>query len=141
MFSDYSEFADPLRLPVNGKVYEIPPVGIRDGLKITASTEQNTPLSNEDFRRTLLGDVYEQLLADNIPGPAFARIVLTALAEFQYGRATAEITWETGGDPKALQALKTREAEANTTPQPASGSGTSPKTKQSRSRTSSNTGS
>lgn len=141
MFSDYSEFADPLRLPVNGKTYEIPPIGIATGLRITAQTEQKTPLTNEEFRRLLLGDVYDELLADNIPGPAFSRIVLTALAEFQYGRSVAEITWETGGNPKALLDLKTRAVEASSTPQPASGSGTNPKTKRSRSRSSSSSGS
>jgi hypothetical protein len=134
VFKDYSELADPLVLPINGKTYTIPAVGLADGIKLMAvfSGEEDAPtIPDEEFNRILLGSAYEEMLADNVPGPAVVRAALTALADFQKGRATAEILWETGGDPKALTAwMKTnsnraqRRAKtgASTTPRRASGS-------------------
>lgn len=107
MFKDYNEFADPLKLPINGKVYTIPAVGLADGIKLTAALtgEKDAPtIPDAEFNRILLGAAYEEMLTDNVPGPAVVRASLTALADFQKGRATAEILWETGGDPKALTA-------------------------------------
>lgn len=138
-FKEYESFAEPLALPIGGKTYIIPPVGIRDGLKLTtALAEKDTKLTNEEFSRLLLGSAYDELVAANVPAAAFGRVVATALAEFQGGRATAELMWETGGDPKAIKA-QTPEAEATTTPRRASTSGTRTKNP-SRSSKSSNSG-
>jgi hypothetical protein len=134
VFKDYSELADPLKLPINGKTYTVSAVGLADGIKLMAvfSGEEDAPtIPDEEFNRILLGSAYEEMLADNVPGPAVVRAALTALADFQKGRATAEILWETGGDPKALTAWmetnsnrEQRRAKtgASTTPRRASGS-------------------
>lgn len=133
-FKDYSELADPLKLPINGKVYTIDAVGLADGIKLTAalSGEEDAPtIPDAEFNRILLGSAYEEMLADNVPGPAVVRASLTALADFQKGRATAEILWETGGNPKALtawveansnRAQRRAKTAASTTPRRASGS-------------------
>lgn len=107
MFKDYSELIDPLVLPINGKPYTIPPVGLRDGIKLTAalSGEADAPtIKDDEFNRILLGTAYDELLEDNVPAGSVVRAALVALADFQKGRATAEILWETGADPKALTA-------------------------------------
>jgi hypothetical protein len=105
-FKDYSEIVESLTLPINGKNYSIPPVGIADGVRLQAIFDPDTAseMTDDEFRTILLGDAYDLMLADNIPGNAVARATFTALADFQRGRATAEIMWETGGDPKALEA-------------------------------------
>ena len=137
MFKDYQELADPLVLPINGKSYTVPAVGLADGIKLTAALdpESKTPVTDDEFNRMLLGTAYNEMLADNVPGPAVIRASLTALADFQKGRETAEIMWETGGDPKALtawvkaatnraQRRSTGTGAAKKTPSPASTNGT-----------------
>lgn len=134
-FKDYQELAEPLALPINGKTYVIPAVGLADGIKLTEALdpESKTPLPDDEFNRILLGTAYDEMLADNVPGPAVVRASLTALGDFQRGRATAEIMWETGGDPKALtawvkattnRASRRKAAQAGTTKPPASTSST-----------------
>lgn len=134
-FKDYQELADPLVLPIKGKKYTIPAVGLADGIKLTEGLdpESKTPMPDEEFHRILLGTAYDEMLADNIPGPALVRASLAALADFQRGRATAEVLWETGGDPKALtawvkstmnRASRRKAAQAGTTKAPVSGSST-----------------
>lgn len=134
-FKDYAEFADPLRLPINGKVYEIPPVGLADGIRLAEAITpgSKTAMPDEEFTRIVLGKAYSMMLADNVPGPAVLRASLTALAEFERGRDAAEAMWETGGNPKALdtwvKAQTNRETRrkagrAGTTPRPASTSST-----------------
>lgn len=132
MFKDYNEFADPLKLPINGKVYTIPPVGLADGIKLTAAFlggEDAPVVKDDEFNTILLGPAYDEMLADNVPSVAVVRASLTALADFQRGRATAEILWETGGDPKALtawveansnRAQRRAKTAASTTPRRAS---------------------
>jgi hypothetical protein len=65
---------------------------------------------------------------------AIARAGLTALADYQQGRAVAEVVWEGGIDPERMAARvaalltdstpSTTTDEASTTPTPASTSGT-----------------
>ena len=132
-FKDFAEFADPLALPINGKTYVVPPIGVQDGINLLLMIEEKKPLTNEQLGRMLLGAAYDTLMGDNVPADAFQRVIMTALAEFQHGRATAELIWETGGNPKAIQAATTPAAAANTTPRRASGNGTRTKKAQSRS--------
>ena len=129
MFKDYQELADPLVLPINGKSYTIPAVGLADGIKLTAALdpESKTPLADDEFNRMLLGTAYDEMLVDNVPGPAVIRASLTALADFQKGRATAEIMWETGGDPKALTAWV--KAATNRAQRRSTGTGAAKKTR------------
>lgn len=104
-FEDYNKLADPLKLPINGKMYTIPEVGAADGIKFTTSVgeEDTAALSDEEFFTMFLGPAYAEMVADNVPGPAIIRAAMTALADFQRGRATAEVMWATGGDPKAVE--------------------------------------
>lgn len=106
-FDDFESVYEPLRLPVHGKTYEIPPVVAAEGIKFTAAASggEDAPFfSDEDMERMLLGpDLKQQMLDDGVPDAAIKRVLLTALADFQGGRSAAEIMWATGGDPKAMQ--------------------------------------
>lgn len=107
-FKDFSELVDPLVLPINGKQYTIPPVGAKDGIRFTLSADPKAtdvpPISDAEFFRIFLGATYDEMVEDNVPGSAVTRAAAVALADFQRGRAVAEVMWETGADPKALLA-------------------------------------
>lgn len=103
-FDDYQKVADPLILSINGHDYVIPEVGMQDGIRLSTQEEEDAePISNEDFRRMLLGDVYDRMVTDNAPASAVMRAVTTAYADFTRGREMAELVWKTGGDPKAVE--------------------------------------
>lgn len=106
-FRDFAEIWEPLRLPYNGKTYELPSVGIADGgtLSMALDPRFDTPMPDPaELERMLLGPVVAEMKADNVPGPFALRVLMTALADFQSGRAAAEVIWETGADPKAVEA-------------------------------------
>ncbi|MBO1739665.1 hypothetical protein [Leifsonia sp. TF02-11] len=138
-FKEFEEIVEPLVLPIAGKKYTVPSIGIADGIRLAAnidpkSTEQ--PLTNDEFRRITLGTALEEMIADNVPSLAVALAAQTALVDYQTGRAAAEIFWETGGDPKGMSrkvdearaaltaAAMTPPAAARTTRRRATGSGT-----------------
>jgi hypothetical protein len=104
-FEDYQQVADFLTLPINGKKYRIRPVGMADGVRFKAvrSGELDEIIDDVEFNRIFLGDSYHEMVADNVPKDALERASLTALADFEIGRGTAEIIWKTGGSPKAIQ--------------------------------------
>lgn len=142
-FKDFDELADPLILPIKGKLYTIPPVGAADGIRFNLAADPTvkdaSPISDEEFFRIFLGTAYDEMVADNIPGAALIRAAYAALADFQSGRGAAVIMWETGGDPKAIEAYSRAHAPnraarrskptaaANSTKRPASTSGTKPR--------------
>ena len=102
-FKDYSELADPLQLPIGGKLYTIPELSIGDSQTVAdlfTSIREGTPVPvpDETLGRMLLGDSYDEMVADDIPGPALMRATLAAVAFHQGGREVAEMLWETGGD-------------------------------------------
>lgn len=113
--TEYTDFAkEPLSFPINGKTYTLAPLGIADGLRLADAIEGNDDDLN-DLRgaalwRMLLGDVWDQMIADNVPLEAATRAGLTALADHQNGRAFATVVWETGADPKALDRYLTAKA-------------------------------
>ncbi|OYV64453.1 MAG: hypothetical protein B7X07_06360 [Actinobacteria bacterium 21-64-8] len=148
-FEDYEKVVDPLILPIRGKDYVIPEVSMPDGLKYTKYVEELTaaeesrktdpdaplpePLDNDVFRHMMLGAAYDEMVADGVPAAAVSRALVTATANFQTGRASAEIMWATGGDPKAIEkylmpnraarrasARSTGTGSAKKTPSPAS---------------------
>jgi hypothetical protein len=129
-FKDYNEVREPLVLPINGKQYTIPPLGFQDGADLLAREKEKTggDLDDDVFFATILGPVLAEMRADNVPGEAVTRAALTAFADHQRGRAVAEVMWETGGDPKALDRMVAQaKAEvsptvASSTPRRASGS-------------------
>ncbi|HWU33542.1 MAG TPA: hypothetical protein VN108_11755 [Marmoricola sp.] len=129
-FEDYDKVADPLILPIAGKKYRIPEVGMKDGIKFNLDAEATLKVQEEiaaaekagdeeaaaaaaakmpaqmgdtDFLRMFLGSAYDEMLADNVPGGSVLRAAITAMTDFQKGRPMAEIMWATGGDPKAIE--------------------------------------
>lgn len=104
-FSDFNDLYDPLVLPINGKSYTIPPVSFEAGVRINGIVDGTDSLGDEEFFRLILGDVFDTMLTDKAPLAAISRAGQTALADFKYGRAMAEIMWKTGGDPKAVKSL------------------------------------
>lgn len=103
-FDDYEKVADPLVLPINGKDYTIPAVGMQDGIRLSTQEDPDAAeIQNDEFRSMLLGAVYEQMVADNVPADAVMRAVTTAYADFTRGRDFAQMVWATGGDPKAVE--------------------------------------
>lgn len=106
--SDYTKFAEgPLRFPINGKVYVLPPIGIPEGLAlagvIKATKEKDDFELDIDLFKLVLGPLWDEMVADNVPLDAAIHAGVTALADRQYGREFAKITWETGADPKAVE--------------------------------------
>lgn len=141
--TDYNEFAEaPLEFPINGKKYVLPAIGIEDGLTlagiITGKNKSASKMEAVELYKLLLGPLWDEMIADGVPLDAASRVGLTALADRQYGRQVAEITWETAADPKALQPYLARlnsqgnraqrrsnsTAGAKKTPRPASTRGT-----------------
>jgi hypothetical protein len=148
-FEDYEKVADPLILPIAGKKYRIPEIGIADGIKFNLDAEKlaqavearktnpdapvPAPMDDEAFLRMFLGAAYDEMVANNVPGQAMVRAAMTSLTDFQKGRGMAEIMWATGGDPKAVERYltpnratrrSTSSGAGKKTPRPASTSGT-----------------
>jgi hypothetical protein len=139
--SEYQTFATPpLAFPINGKTYTLKPLSIEAGLRLAGAIEDGDAelddLKGESLWRLLLGDTWDEMRTDGVPLEAATRAGLTALADHQQGRAFAEVIWETGADPKALERyLKAKApnraarrspgtAKASTTKRPASTSTT-----------------
>jgi hypothetical protein len=139
--SEYQTFATPpLAFPINGKTYTLKPLSIEAGLRLAGAIEDGDAelddLKGEALWRLLLGDTWDEMRTDGVPLEAATRAGLTALADHQQGRAFAEVIWETGADPKALEKYLTAKApnraarrsrgtaKASTTKRPASTSTT-----------------
>lgn len=102
---EYDEFADgPLQFPIRGKVYEAPEVSMELGFRLTAivngDAEQDLPA--KDLYRLVLGDAWDQMVADGVPLDAAMRAGLAAVNDFTYGREYAVASWEAGLNPKAM---------------------------------------
>ncbi len=129
-FEDYEKVVDPLILPIRGKEYTIPEVSLSDGLRYTASKDDPDapPLEDDVFLHMFLGAAYDEMVADDVPAAAILRAASTAFADFERGRATAEIIWATGGDPKAVTAYLTPNRAARRASQRSTGTGSAKKT-------------
>lgn len=109
-FAEYTEFIEPMVLPIRGKRYTIPPMSLETGLKLAPLLEGKVPdwvaeLGDEfDFEATVLGEAADEMRADGVQPAVITRACLAAFAEYKNGRATAELVWKTGGDPKAIEA-------------------------------------
>lgn len=106
--SSYESFANPpLVFPIGGKEYELKPVTIPNGITlqrlINGKDKKLAEQSGEELWKLVLGDLWDQFVDDGVPVEAAVRAGITALAEYQYGRETAEAAWEAGADPKAIQ--------------------------------------
>lgn len=111
---DWRDVRVPLVLPINGTEYRVPPVSIETGalLKWSASDDPEVAAdakdrlgTDEEFYARILGSVYEQMIADDVPQLALDRAVATAVTDHQFGRVAAEMMWKSGGDPEALAAV------------------------------------
>lgn len=102
---EFTEFADgPLVFPYKGKKYVAPEISIPLAMRLNGITnggqEQELPVT--ELWPLLLGPVWDEMIADNVPLALANRAGATMLADFQYGREYAEAMWETGADPKAM---------------------------------------
>lgn len=99
------------------KLYRIDSPSGRDGLKIEAITQAavtlvqggediDTELLDDDEERDtfklLLGDVYEEMLADGVKWVWLRHAALTCLMWVNSGLQTAEQYWASAGDPERL---------------------------------------
>lgn len=132
MFKDLTEYlTDTLDLPINGKVYRVPPVDAQTGLKLKRiqllgqaaangaelSEEQLAELQMDDeeqrsLYQKLLGPVYDEMLEDGVSWPHLERAGNTAIAFFVGGREMAEKAWTEA--PKA-PARSSRQRRSKTT--------------------------
>lgn len=137
-FRDYRELHVPLRLPIYGTTYVIPPVGADTGalLAIAAGDDKeeaeaatlalNAPLPDAEdtadgkasgwYRRMLSSAVYEAMVAADVPWQAIERAARTALADHQLGRLAALAVWDVAADPKGWAALLEATAKIQATP-------------------------
>lgn len=97
---------------------------------------------NPSTPEALLGDVYDEMVADGVPYRAIRLASETAQFDFLYGREAAEAFWNSEGDPKAVaralpgsNSFSTSGGAETTTQKRASTSGTKSRTKTSRSTT------
>jgi hypothetical protein len=61
-------------------------------------------MTDPEFYQFLLGDAHTEMVKDAVAPEVIARAAFVALADWQSGRPAAELIWEQGIDPKALQA-------------------------------------
>lgn len=107
-FSDFDDFATPpLVLPIRGKKYTVPPMGIKTGLILLRAVDHDPEAEallsvGEALFRAVLGTTYDEMLADDVPMEAVDRAAITAMVDFKHGRTAAFICWRTGQDPEAL---------------------------------------
>lgn len=114
----YESFANKnLVFPIGGKTYELKPVTIPNGIilqrLINGKDKKLAEQPGEELWKLVLGDLWERFVEDGVPVEAAIRAGITALAEYQYGRETAEAAWEAGADPKALQEYMERKLPQN----------------------------
>jgi hypothetical protein len=135
-FAPLEEILGPIVLPIRGKDYTLPQLSWEEGIRLhTILAGDDATAYVSDVMRLLLGDVYDQLQADDVPKTIGDRVFFTALADFKTGRETAEEVWA-NGIPKeltelaaaAMGAAMTRQAVETSTPRPVSGNGTTVKT-------------
>lgn len=141
-FEPIDELLDEtLVLPVKGRRYTIAAPSAETGLAVQAvvqsaavaasggevDTDALGDAAERDLYRDLLGDAYDQMLADGVSWPALKHCARVAIVWVVQDKATAERVWSSGGDPSRLAPNRQarRSGGANTTKNPASGSGTS----------------
>jgi len=141
-------FLDPiLAVPYRGKTYEIPAVDAETGLRLQklvaagvrtaldgeidpATIELVNDADEKGFYETLLGPVYDELIADGASSPAVKFIGQTALMWHAQDFEMAETFWRAEGKAPAPNreqrrtATRTSTAAATTTKKPASRTGT-----------------
>jgi hypothetical protein len=99
---------EPLTFPVGQHKYTIPPLGYLKGVRLQgmlAGTDHTMDTKGADaLWEFVLGDVWEQMKADDAPIEAMTRIAFATLADVTQGREMAEKVWKSGIPPEALAA-------------------------------------
>lgn len=132
-FQDLDEFFDPtLRLPVRGKEYVIQPVDAKTGVwvqrlfeigarqrageELDAEALSSLKLDDDqekDAFRRVLGDTYQEILADGVGWEDLKLVGTTALIWVGTDKNTAAAFWNAGGKtPKARKAPADRQAKS-----------------------------
>lgn len=117
-FKNFNDLVEPLVLPIGDREYTIPPVTIGNGVRYRLFLEGKEEISDDEAFRLFLGPALDQMTADDVPETARLRAFFTAQADFLRGRKVAEMIWETGGDPKAVDRWLGTTPETSTPPQP-----------------------
>lgn len=138
---DWAELAG-LRLPINGRVYVLPPISaelgprvqalIDYGIDIVVGHETNEDeaaevlddLAERDLYKEVLGTVYDAMQADGVPWAALKHAAMTSIIDATRNREEAEQYWERLGKPEtpvkqpadrqAPKATATRTSKAST---------------------------
>jgi hypothetical protein len=115
--SDFNSFAlPPLAFPLGGKKYTLPRVSIPAGIILadilSGKDKRWAKKDGVELFKLVLGPLWDEMIADDVPLDFMTRCALTAIADHQYGRDVAIVTWETGADPKGLPAYLARTAAA-----------------------------
>jgi len=128
-FRDFTDIVGPIVLPIKGKRYTVPTLTIEQGIHLhkVMTPDADESMTDPEFYEFLLGDAHKEMVKDAVAPEIIARAAFVALADWQSGRPAAELIWEQGIDPKALQAAvavaealtSKATAEAAKTPSPA----------------------
>lgn len=113
-FKDLGDWAEQagLRLPINGRVYVLPPVSAELGPRVQAlidlgidiatgkdpdiedAEEVLDDIAERDLYREVLGDAYDAMQTDGVPWTWLKHAALTAMVDAARNRAEAEWYWE-----------------------------------------------
>lgn len=120
-FKDLDELLEPwLDLPIRGKTYRIHSVDATTGLwcqrvvELAVRAKAGADISDDqltglqldddqekDFQQKILGEAYDELLADKVSWAHLKHAALTAFTWTVRDRAAAEEFWARGGRPEA----------------------------------------
>lgn len=152
-FKDLTEYldAEPLRLPVKGKTYTVPPASAELGLwcRATYSAAQADTDEEESaavaqipqlrgdktLAQTVLGSAYEEMRRDGLEDVYVEFCAAVTYLWIVGGEEAAQTYWQAGGDPNAVRPANRADRRARRTgasstagdsgtPSPAPSSGT-----------------
>lgn len=100
-FRDYNDLDEaskpaPLKLPIGGREYTVPPIGVADYLRLKASAEAGSDepgIPDSEMYPMLFGPAFDQMKADGVPMSALVHASMTVIADVLYGRRVAELSW------------------------------------------------
>lgn len=107
---DYYEIVGPLKVPIRGKLYGIPPIDAATGARLKLASEGRPDarlkkLSLDGQYRLILGTAYDEMKADGVLNGPIEQAFMAAMADFREGREAAERVWEAAADPEFRAAL------------------------------------
>lgn len=133
-FKPLEDIEGPIEIPFRGHTFVLPTLSWQEGLDLQQRIIDGARPS--EIAQVLAGDVLDEIAKAGGSVSLIQRVAAVAIADFRFGRETAERVWE---DPKvlmelnaafnsAMRATETPSDEVATTPTRASGSGTRRKT-------------